>query len=417
VFHRDRVTWLVHWQLALWGYFLFGFEPVVPLLRSQFGLTRAVAGLHGSAISLGTILAGLAYPRLCARFGRRLVGWFGVAGMSGGLVVLCTGPHVGVTLVGALLAGGFGALLVAGSAAILSDNHGPVGAAAITETNAVCAGAGLLGPLAVGAAVAAGVGWRVALGLLLVPAALLAVRHLPTAVPDGLPVPAPAGPRRDRLPRRYWLAWSVVVAVEGVEFSMTFWAADLLHTRVGLSAGAATAAVGAIVGGMFAGRVLGTILTQRQPVDVLLLGALALAGAGFSLFWVATVPVAAIAALALAGTGMSLHYPLAVARAVTASDGRADRASGRIAVGTGCAGILAPPMLGALGDTVGLHRAFLVVPVLLVAAAVAVLPGRPDPGFGSVLSDRAPEGGERWDTAMGTAMLRRSPPPPSNDAG
>ncbi len=296
-YRRDRVTWLVHWQLALWGYFLFGFEPVVPLLRTEFGLSRTVAGLHGSAISLGTILAGLAYPRLCARYGRRRTGWFGLTGMCVGLVVLCSGPHVALTLTGALLAGGFGTLLVAGSAAILSDNHGLLGAAAITETNAVCAGAGLLGPLVVGAAVAAGLGWRVALALLLIPAAIFAVRHSATAVPDGAPPHASAGPRRDRLPRAYWIAWSVVVALEGVEFSMTFWAADLLRTRVGLSAGAATAAVGAIVGGMFVGRLLGTILTQRQQVDVLLLGAVGLAGIGFALFWVSITPAAAIGAL------------------------------------------------------------------------------------------------------------------------
>lgn len=377
-YRRDRVTWLVHWQLALWGYFLFGFEPVVPLLRSQFGLTRAVAGLHGSAIALGSIVAGLAYPRLCARYGRRRTGWFGLTGMCAGLVVLCSGPHVALTLTGALLAGGFGTLLVAGSAAILSDNHGPRGVAAITETNAVCAGAGLLGPLAVGAAVAAGVGWRVALALLLVPAAIFAVRHSATAVPDGAPPPAAAGPRRDRLPRAYWIAWSVVVAVEGVEFSMTFWAADLLRTRAGLSAGAATAAAGAIVGGMFLGRLLGTVLTLRQHIDGLLLGSLGLAGIGFALFWVSVTPAAAIAALILAGTGMALHYPLAVSRAVAVSGGRADAASGRIAVGTGCAGMLAPPLLGALGDAAGLHRAFLVVPGLLALAAVAVIAVRAD---------------------------------------
>jgi fucose permease len=167
----------------------------------------------------------------------------------------------------------------------------------------------------------------------------------------------------------------VVVAVEGVEFSMTFWSGDLLHTRVGLSTAAATASVGAIVGGMFAGRALGTVLTQRQHADVLLLGSLALTGVGFALFWVATVPVAAIAALVVTGTGMSLHYPLAVSRAVTLSGGRADRASGRIAIGTGCAGMLAPPLLGALGDSVGLHRAFLVVPGLLCLAAVAGVAG------------------------------------------
>jgi len=124
---------------------------------------------------------------------------------------------------------------------------------------------------------------------------------------------------------------------------------------------------------MFVGRLLGTRLTARHHPDRMLLAALGLSAAGFTLFWCATAAVPAIAGLALTGTGMSLHYPLAVARLIAASEGRPDRAVGRMAMGAGFAGMVAPVGLGAMADAVGTHRAFLGVPVLIVLAALAVL--------------------------------------------
>lgn len=388
---RDAVTWLVHGQLALFGYFLFGFEPVIPLLRSQFELSRAVAGLHGSALSLGSVIAGLTYPALCARFGRGVTGWIGLTGMCGGLIVLCTGRQLSSTLIGAALAGSFGALLVIGSAAILSDHHGPAGPAAITETNAVAAGAGLLGPALIGACVASGFGWRPALLLMLVPAAVFAAVAGRTRVPDGpvhlVVVDAAAAaavdisvpPGRDAaggIGRRFWLAWTVVVAIMGVEYSMTFWSADLLHVRLGMTPGTATAAVSAVVAGMFLGRMLGRTLTLRADLDALLLVAIGLATAGFAGLWFATTVPVAVGALALTGIGISMHYPLAVARAMGAAKGHANRAAGLVAIGAGCVGMLAPPALGAVSDRIGTHRAFLAVPLLLAIAVIGVCAAR-----------------------------------------
>jgi fucose permease len=370
-FRRDAVTWLVHGQLGLWGWFLFGFAPVVPLLREEFDVSRAVAGLHGSLAAAGSVLAGSTYPRLTARLGRGPTSWLGTAGLCVGVAVLGTGHHLPLTLLGALIAGAFGSLLVTGSSAILSDHHGPAGPAAITETNAVAAGTGLLAPAAVGGAVALGWGWRPAVLALLVPAAFLTLALRRTVVPD-----APVVVSRDRdarLPRAYWIAWTVVVAIIGVEFSMTLWSSDMLRSRDGLADGAATASVSAVVGGMFLGRLLGTHLTARHHVDHLLLAALGLSAGGFALFWSSTAAMPAVAGLALTGTGMSLHYPLAVSRLIAASAGRPDRAVGRMSMGAGAAGMVAPVGLGALADAAGTHPAFLAVPVLIALAAWAVL--------------------------------------------
>jgi predicted MFS family arabinose efflux permease len=370
-FRRDAVTWLVHGQLAVWGWFLFGFAPVVPLLRDEFDVSRAVAGLHGSLAAAGSVCAGFAYPRLTARLGRGPTSWLGTAGLCVGVGVLGAGHRLPFTLLGALIAGTFGSLLVTGSSAILSDHHGVAGPAAITETNAVAAGTGLLGPAAVGGCVALGWGWRPAVVVLLIPAGILALALHRTAVPDT--APDVHHDRNDRLPRAYWIAWTVVVAIIGVEFSMTLWSSDLLRSRAGLADGAAAASVSAVVGGMFVGRLLGTGLTARHHPDRMLLAALGLSAIGFTLFWCSTAVAPAIAGLALTGTGMSLHYPLAVARLIAASEGRPDRAVGRMAMGAGIAGMVAPVGLGATADAIGTHRAFLGVPVLIGLAALAVL--------------------------------------------
>lgn len=218
---------------------------------------------------------------------------------------------------------------------------------------------------------AAGWGWRSALAAILVPAliAFAAWRH--TAVAAHAPAPEDGGPTA--LSRRFWIAWSVLVAIIAIEFSMTLWSSDVLRERVGLGDGAATASVSAVLGGMFAGRLAGGRLAARHGVDRTLLAALLLTAAGFALFWLAEHPVPAIAGLAVTGLGMSVHYPLAVTRALRLVPGGADHAAGRLAIGAGSAGILAPVLLGAAADATSPHRAFLGVPVLVVIAAIAVL--------------------------------------------
>ena len=79
---RDRTTWLIYAQLGLWGFFLYGFGPVVPLLRDEQGTSAAVASLHSTAIAVGALLGGALFaptgpplrpraPAIWARPGRR----------------------------------------------------------------------------------------------------------------------------------------------------------------------------------------------------------------------------------------------------------------------------------------------------------------------------------------------------------
>ena len=371
---RDRLTWLTYAQLGLFGYFLYGFGPSVALLRDEEGFSRAVAGLHGTALATGSLASALVVAPLVHRFGRARVIWGGLTVLGCGVVVYISASVLALTLLGALL-GSFGAsFAVTSSSAVLTDQHGRGGASAVSEANAMAAGIGMLAPLVVGASVALGLGWRAALFLVIPGLVALALYG------RGVAIPAPPAPAHDagtgRLPGRYWVTWVVLTAGIGVEFCMILWTGDALRERTGLSAGAAAAGLTAVVAGMATGRLFGGRLALRHPVDQLLLGAIATAGLGFTLFWVSQNAVVAICGLVLCGLGIALFYPLGVVRAIHASEGRPDLASARGGLGAALASGAGPFGLGALADQVGIHTALLVVPALLVVAAVGVRLGR-----------------------------------------
>jgi hypothetical protein len=64
---RDPLTLITYAQLGVFGYFLYGFGPVVPLLRDEQGTSRAVASLHGSALAAAVVVGGTVFPPLVRR--------------------------------------------------------------------------------------------------------------------------------------------------------------------------------------------------------------------------------------------------------------------------------------------------------------------------------------------------------------
>jgi predicted MFS family arabinose efflux permease len=388
---RDRLTLLVYCQLGLWGYFLFGFGPVIPLLRDELEVSNTVAGLHATMIAAGSVTAAALYPWLAHTLGRGLTGRVGIAGLAFGVAALCSVDVLGVTLTGAFIAGGFGSLLVTGSAVILRTRHGARAPAIITEANAVAVAFGLAGPAMVGISEALGLGWRpVLLGVVVLAAAIYVTLGRET-VPDPEPPlltraqfrrrnrPDPDArlrsrkQRRDRVPAGYWGPWLVVALVIGIEASMVVWSSDLLRDRSGLGDAGAAAGVSVLLGGMFTGRIVGGVLARRREPGGLLLAALGLAGVGWVVFWPATTPWLALVGLAVMGLGMSLHYPLAVTAAIEAGGGRPELAAGRAAMGVGLAGMSVPLAMGAMSDAVDIQAAFLLVPVLIAVAATTVI--------------------------------------------
>ncbi|WFE38413.1 MFS transporter [Micromonospora sp. WMMD998] len=430
---RDRTTWLTYAQLGLWGFFLYGFGPVVPLLRDEQGTSAAVAGLHSTGIAVGALTGGALFAPVARRLGRGPAVWLGLAGVAAGVTALGLLRPLPATIAAVAVVATFGMMVISGVNVVLTTRHGPAAPAALTEANAACAGMGILAPLTIGVTVDAGLGWRpvmaVEVGLITLvaltamtfrvrrperaPAA--AATDLPVRAPAAVPlpsgpgvVPVPAGsgvatpeavdaaaapghrqrpvrtgtvqepaPGAGRLPRAYWIAWVLMSFTGSIEVCLSLWTADVLRTHAGLSAGGASAAVAAIVCGMFAGRALGGRVALRWPPVPLLLGALTVSLTGFTLFWASPVGWLAVTGLVVLGLGNALHYPLAISIALAVAGPAADRAAGwssySMAVGFG----IAPVVLGRVADGVGPHLAFLLLPAFIaVAALLAVRLGR-----------------------------------------
>lgn len=360
-------------MFAVWGWFLYSFNPAAPLIGEDLGVTSAVAGLHGTALAVGTVVAGLANSRLVARFGRRGTIMLGAAVVVVGVLLITLSGALWGTLGGALLAGGGGTLLVNVANAALSERHGRAGSAAITEANGLGALIGALAPLTLGIIVGLGAGWQPALLVAIVLLALLTLAMPPLAPPTGGP---PARGRAAALPHRYWWAWGVLVALIAVEFSYSVWAPTLIAERTGTPASTATSTLTVMIICLGVGRMLGARLSLRFPPGMLLMAAIGATVLGWALLWTAASLPQAVAGMAVSGFGMALHFPLGVARSLEAAAGQTDVASGRIALGAGLAIGLAPFALGAVTDAVGVVGAFLLVPGLLALAAALLVAGR-----------------------------------------
>ncbi|MGC3859611.1 MFS transporter [Micromonospora chersina] len=383
---RDRTTWLTYAQLGLWGFFLYGFGPVVPLLRDEQGTSAAVAGLHSTGIAVGALAGGALFAPAARRLGRGPAIWLGLAGVAAGVTALGLLRPLPATIAAVAVIAAFGMMVISGINVVLTAHHGPGAPAALSEANAACAGMGILAPLVIGATVDAGLGWRpvmaVEVGLItLVAVAALTFRVRPPKTDSAVAATdAPAsgstatvqdlrqGSVPGRLPRAYWIAWVLMSVTGSIEVCLSLWTADVLRTHAGLDAGGASAAVAAIVCGMFVGRLAGGRLALRWRPVPLLLAALTVSLAGFALFWSAPVGWLAVTGLVVLGLGNALHYPLAISIALTAAGPAADKAAGwasySMAVGFG----IAPVALGWVADGVGPHLAFLLLPGFIAAA-------------------------------------------------
>ena len=250
-------------------------------------------------------------------------------------------------------------------------------AAALSEANVGAAAAGVVAPVAVGAAILAGAGWRA--GSLLVLGAIAIVVAL--AAPGLFDGPPPRKAADDVpaavLPPVFWRWWSLIVLVVGVEFCMAFWATDFLREEAGVGRGPASAALGLFVGGMAMGRLIGGRLAVARDPRRLLLGALALTAAGFALFWSTGTPMASMAGLVVTGLGVATLFPLALSLAMASAPGASHRASARASLAGGVAVLLAPYALATLADAIGVRSGFLIVLALLAAAVAITAPAAP----------------------------------------
>ena len=374
---HTRETWVSYLQLSMWGLFLFTFAPSTAILRDELGLSRTVEGFYGTALAVGGMAGGFLAPRIVAQVGRGTLMRAGSVIAIIGLAAFIGVQSFAITLVALAVACFGAALAMVGINAFLTEQQGLAAPRSLAEANGLASGLGLLGPLLVGGCVALGWGWRPAVVVTMLGYGLVEIvrgrrverydaRH---GHPMSEPGHEPAGP----LPRLYWFAFAVIVMITGTEFCMTLWGSDLLRDRAGMGQAAAAASLASVVGGMTFGRLAGAPFLSRYDPERVLVGAFIVAGVGFGIAWFSTQAAVMLVGYVIAGTGIGLHWPLGVGRAIRASAGRTDRGAGFTLIAASLASGLMPLILGTVSDRVGVHTAFLIVPVLIATAITLIM--------------------------------------------
>lgn len=362
-FQRDRTFWAIALQSVAVNFYLGGFGPAQPLLRSDQHTSLAVGGLHGTALGVAAVLAGFASPRLVHAFGRVRTSWIGLTAFIFGVTMFVFSPPISLTLTATLLAG-FGTSVVINTMITrLTAQHAGDSARAVSQGIGIGSFGYIFGTLAVGTLAGTTLSWR--FGLIVVVPFTIALYLLTKNIGEGTHVPEEGGRQRGKLSFPFWIAWLGFVTSISSEFATTFWAAALLRDRVGSSAAISTVCVVSLGLGLALGRVFGSRALAPIALDNQLKLVILLQSIGFMTFWFSHILLVSLVALFAIGLGLAMQFGLISFRMIIFSEGRPDLAIGTSSLGAGLAIGGAPFLLGLLGDHFGISRAYLMVPILI----------------------------------------------------
>ena len=397
IFLRDRSTWFSYILLGYYTYLQATLGPLTSIFQVRFHLSYSSASLPTSAFAVGIITTGLFGERVMRPWIelRRLWIWCGGAGMAIGAIFLTLSQNILLVVISTFLMGVFGTLLAFIVQATLADHHGEQRAIALSEANVMTSTGAILAPLLVGGLQYEGLDWRIAvffaLSLLLATAFLFRRTPITTVTTDESMIDRSVDENRRRSTRQvlneastrkrghfnssYWLYWFFLICGVAIEWSTIVWGVTLL-ADAGLIKSLTTITMSLFFLAEASGRFVGSRLVRSLSAPLLLMLSLVVIGLGFSLFWLAPLLTLKVVGLFLAGLGIANLFPLTLAMALSFTPGRANAASALLSLGVGLAVLIAPLVLGQLGDMLGIRQAFaLVMCLLLFIAAVTLYRG------------------------------------------
>ncbi|HTI20491.1 MAG TPA: MFS transporter [Kutzneria sp.] len=363
-YRRDTATWVCFAALFAFGAVNALLGPALPYLRETEHISYVAGALHQVAFAVGGITAGVLASRWTVP--RRLATVVGLVGAAAAALLLGYGQVFAATLVAALLLSAFATTALIRMWALLSDLHHVHRVIAMTEGEISVSLAGILTPVVVSACAATWLSWRFSFALVAVVVVAAAAAMAAIKLPAASPPPRAADRHR---PGRTLLT---IFAVVGLEFTLSFWAASYLHDDVGIAQDTSVALVSALYAANLVGRLLASRLARRLSTAVVLQLSLAAALVGSPILLTATNATVATIGLVVAGIGIGGTFPLASALHVSASHRTADQALGEILTVAGLGQIVGPLVSGALAQAVGLRLSLLVLPALVLLAAVTV---------------------------------------------
>jgi len=368
---RDTFFWTVALQTSCVTFFLGAFGPSQPLLRADQNTSLTIAGLHGTALGVASIVAGFSNSHLVHKFGRTNTGWIGLSIFSIGLIAFVLAPPVQLTILAALIAGFGVSVVINNFVTSLTEHYGKQAPVAVTQANAVGSIGFVIGTLTVGlVAESFRDQWRI--GILAILPYILYQFFFRRIKGEEAHVPSEHGPQSGKLSSHFWISWFGFFACIASEFAISFWSAALIRDRTDATPAIATLAVVAFGSGMAIGRWYGPTLLKQWEIDTQLKIFIATQFIGFASLWFSHNLTISFFSLLVTGAGVSSQFTLSSLRLIGLSIGRPDLAMGKSSLAAGSAIALSPFVLGILGDHLGISRAYLMVPVLMVIAYAVI---------------------------------------------
>ena len=367
---------------ALNGFGIAAWVARIPSVRDHLGITVAQVGILIFGISAGSVIGLLLAGHIVHWLGGRqsirlalIVAGVALAGVGFGTSVLSS---FGVVLA---------ALVLYGFCSSICDVAMNVEGAAVERTTGRTTMPLFHASWSLGTVLGAGLGsaaafagvdpvWHLsAVGVLLVIATPIVVRFVPDD--EGLAADGtPAAPLtfRDRmsiwLEPRTLLIGLIVLGMAFTEGSANDWLALAMVDDRGVDNGQGALLFGVFTVSMTLGRIVGGPLIDRVGRVVALRASGAAAAVGLAVvILVPSVPVA-IAGIVLWGIGASLGFPMGMSAAGDDPNRAAARVSAVATIGY-IAFLVGPPLIGFVGDRIGLLNALWIVLVLILLAVFA----------------------------------------------
>ena len=370
-FRRTKHFWFLTGQTAIVNFFISGFGSAQSLLRADQGTSLKVAGLHGTALGLASITSGLLNSRIVHALGRKKTVWLGLGIFSFGLTCLALAPIVQLTIISAYITGFGVSMTINNTTASTSEDFAENRQVALNQSNAIGISVGGLGILTVGFVASVFPDfWRLSmlLCLLLIPYLFFFVRDK-----EGEHhTPPEHGRQTGKVSAGFLASVFAFFLSIACEFGISFWSAALLSDRVGSSAAISTLAVVTFVSGIAICRWFIAPIFHKVHIDDQLRFAFLFQCASFMLFWFSHNMLLSLIALFGVGIGVAIQFPMFSVRIIAFSENRPDLAIGYNSLAAGSAIAISPFMLGVLGDSFGISRAYLMIPILMLIAVTLI---------------------------------------------
>lgn len=368
---RDAYFWTVALQSSCVTFFLGAFGPSQPLLRADQHTSLTIAGLHGTSMGVAAIFAGYANSHLVHKFGRTRTGWIGLGIFSLGVICFVISNPVQLTILAALFAGFGVSVVINNFVTSLTSHYGKNAAYMVTKANAIGSVSFVLGTLTVGL-IADNFRdfWRI--GILAVLPFALYLFFFRRDKNEVEHVPSEDGPQGGKLSAHFWVSLFGFFCSIATEFAISFWAAALVLDRTGASPAISTLIVVAFGSGMALGRWFGPAVLKQFEIDSQIKVYMSTQFIGFALLWFSHNLIISFFSLLITGIGVSSQFTLTSLRLIGLSDKRPDLSMGKSSLAAGLAIGLSPFVLGILGDHLGISRAYIMVPVLILISFLVI---------------------------------------------